>query len=109
MYSNQFWERQPRGAKDTYVVTNNHKYGKAAANGLDLRGLITGQPIKVPRTLVEAYPLSEIDRRVVMSKSVCHLRFLIAVVIWRKHQKCLHRRYKFLVMYMRTGENQIRI
>ena len=46
MYSNQFWERQPRGTKNTYVVTNNHRYGKPPP-WPQLHGLITGQPIKV--------------------------------------------------------------
>lgn len=40
----------------TYVVANNHFQGKAAVNALQLRHMITGQPVKAPEILVEHYP-----------------------------------------------------
>ena len=50
-------------AKVTYVVTNNHFEGKAAVNGLQLKHMITGQPVKVPPQLLKRYwelePISE--------------------------------------------------
>ncbi len=45
-----------RDAKETYVVGNNHNIGKAAVNALELRALISGAPVKVPKSLSEAYP-----------------------------------------------------
>jgi uncharacterized protein YecE (DUF72 family) len=41
---------------DTYVVGNNHNFGKAATNAVELRALICGQPAKAPPSLIEAYP-----------------------------------------------------
>jgi uncharacterized protein YecE (DUF72 family) len=41
---------------DTYVVSNNHNIGKAAANSLEFKSLLTGKPVAVPSTLVEHYP-----------------------------------------------------
>lgn len=50
-------------AKVTYVVTNNHFEGKAAVNGLQLKHMITGHPVKVPPQLLKRYwelePISE--------------------------------------------------
>jgi uncharacterized protein YecE (DUF72 family) len=43
-------------AKDTYVVSNNHTIGKAAVHALDIRALLTGQPVNVPPPLIAAYP-----------------------------------------------------
>jgi hypothetical protein len=37
-------------------MSNNHNFGKAAVNALELRALIYGQPVKAPPSLVEAYP-----------------------------------------------------
>ena len=48
-------------AEVTYVVTNNHFEGKAAVNGLQLKSMIGGRPVKVPETLMKRYAeLSEI-------------------------------------------------
>jgi len=41
---------------DTYVVGNNHNFGKAAVNAVELRALIFGEPAKAPPSLIEAYP-----------------------------------------------------
>jgi len=41
---------------DTYVVSNNHNFGKAAVNAAELRALIFGKPAKAPPLLIEAYP-----------------------------------------------------
>jgi uncharacterized protein YecE (DUF72 family) len=35
-------------ATNTYVVGNNHNFGKAAVNALELRALIHGEPVKAP-------------------------------------------------------------
>ncbi len=43
-------------AKETYVITNNHYKGKAAANALMLQALVTGRTAKAPETLVKEYP-----------------------------------------------------
>jgi uncharacterized protein YecE (DUF72 family) len=40
----------------TYVIANNHFEGKAAANGLQLKYMLTGCKVKAPETLVERYP-----------------------------------------------------
>ncbi len=41
---------------DTYVVGNNHNFGKAAVNAVELRALIFGEPVKAPPLLIKAYP-----------------------------------------------------
>lgn len=43
-------------AQDTFVVTNNHYKGKAAANAVMLKSLVTGAKADAPPQLVEAYP-----------------------------------------------------
>jgi uncharacterized protein YecE (DUF72 family) len=43
-------------AKVTFVVTNNHFEGKAAVNALQLRHMISDQPVKVPPQLLKNYP-----------------------------------------------------
>lgn len=42
-------------SKVTYVVTNNHFEGKAVVNALQLKHLITQQPVKVPHQLLKTY------------------------------------------------------
>jgi uncharacterized protein YecE (DUF72 family) len=45
------------GAHDeTYVVTNNHFEGKAVANALEIRQLLSGTAVDAPAELVERYP-----------------------------------------------------
>jgi uncharacterized protein YecE (DUF72 family) len=39
-----------------YIITNNHFQGKAIANALQLINLISGQPVRVPETLLAHYP-----------------------------------------------------
>jgi len=43
-------------AEVTYVVANNHFQGKAPANALQLKSMITGQKVRVPEPLVKRYP-----------------------------------------------------
>jgi uncharacterized protein YecE (DUF72 family) len=43
-------------AEETFVVTNNHYKGKAAANALMLKSLVTGKKSEAPETLRNAYP-----------------------------------------------------
>ena len=43
-------------AEKTFVVANNHFKGKAAANSLELRSMLTGKRVPAPRSLVETYP-----------------------------------------------------
>ncbi len=45
-----------RQAEVTYVITNNHFEGKAVANALQLASLISGNPVRVPESLVARYP-----------------------------------------------------
>jgi uncharacterized protein YecE (DUF72 family) len=45
-----------RQAEVTYVIANNHFEGKAVANALELKSLLTGQKVRVPETLAERYP-----------------------------------------------------
>lgn len=40
----------------TFVVANNHFQGKAAANALQLKHMITGKLVKAPEMLVKSYP-----------------------------------------------------
>jgi uncharacterized protein YecE (DUF72 family) len=40
----------------TFVVANNHFQGKAAVNALQLKHLITGNPVRAPEQLVRRYP-----------------------------------------------------
>jgi len=42
--------------KKTFVFTNNHYRGQAAANALQLRFLIEGRKISAPASLVQTYP-----------------------------------------------------
>lgn len=42
-------------AKVTFVVTNNHFEGKAAVNALQLKHMITEEPVKIPPQLLKRY------------------------------------------------------
>ncbi len=42
--------------RTTYVVTNNHFRGQAVVNALQIVSLVSGQPAKVPETLLQHYP-----------------------------------------------------
>jgi len=44
-----------RGVSEVYVVNNNHFEGKAAANVAMLEAQVTGQRVRLPEPLVEAY------------------------------------------------------
>ncbi|HEX6575748.1 MAG TPA: DUF72 domain-containing protein [Gemmatimonadaceae bacterium] len=43
-------------AEETFVVTNNHYKGKAAANALMLKSMVSGKKSEAPETLRETYP-----------------------------------------------------
>jgi uncharacterized protein YecE (DUF72 family) len=43
----------------TYVITNNHFEGQAAANALELISILLDAPVRAPEQLVEAYPRLE--------------------------------------------------
>src|SRR5581483_2892486 len=43
-------------AEKTFVVTNNHYKGKAAANAVELKRMLGQRPVKAPATLIETYP-----------------------------------------------------
>ena len=45
-----------KDARETYVVTNNHNLGKAAANAIELSALLLDEPIDPPEQLVRTYP-----------------------------------------------------
>jgi uncharacterized protein YecE (DUF72 family) len=40
----------------TYVITNNHFEGKAVANALELKSLLVGREVRVPKTMLARYP-----------------------------------------------------
>jgi len=40
----------------TFVLANNHPKGQAAANALELKGMLSGKKVKAPPSLVKAYP-----------------------------------------------------
>lgn len=43
-------------AKDTYVLTNNHNFGKSAVNALQLISILNASLVPAPPTLIERYP-----------------------------------------------------
>jgi len=43
-------------AQTTYVITNNHYQGRAGANALELKSMLSGQRVKAPPDLLETYP-----------------------------------------------------
>ena len=49
-------ENVAKKAQVTFVVANNHFEGKAPANALELRSMISGNKVKVPPTLANVYP-----------------------------------------------------
>ena len=49
-------EQVAQKAEVTFVVANNHFQGKAAVNALQLKRLMTGDPVKAPETLARVYP-----------------------------------------------------
>lgn len=61
-------ENVARKAKVTFVVANNHFEGKAPANALELRAMISGKKVKAPETLVRTYPqletIADVEREV---------------------------------------------
>ncbi len=54
-----------RKSGKVYVITNNHYRGQAMANALQIRNMITGEKVDVPKLLLEKYPvLREIVRAI---------------------------------------------
>jgi uncharacterized protein YecE (DUF72 family) len=43
-------------AQTTYVITNNHYQGRAGANALELKSMLSGKRVKAPPELLETYP-----------------------------------------------------
>jgi len=43
-------------AQTTYVVTNNHYQGRAGVNALELKSMLSGERVKAPPALLDAYP-----------------------------------------------------
>jgi uncharacterized protein YecE (DUF72 family) len=58
-------EAVAKKAEVTFVVANNHFQGKAPANALELRSMLTGEKVKAPETLVKTYPRLEAIAEVV--------------------------------------------
>lgn len=46
-----------KGAKDTYVTSNNHNVGKGPANALEIAPMLGSREVDAPPTLIEAYPV----------------------------------------------------
>src|SRR5581483_8788837 len=46
-------------AEVTFVATNNHPRGQAAANAVELKSLLSGEKVSAPETLVKTYPVLE--------------------------------------------------
>ncbi|MEO5937310.1 MAG: DUF72 domain-containing protein [Terriglobales bacterium] len=44
-------------AEKTFVITNNHYKGQAAANALEIKQLLSGKKVDAPPQLVETYPV----------------------------------------------------
>ncbi|HET9698486.1 MAG TPA: DUF72 domain-containing protein [Terriglobales bacterium] len=63
-------ENVAKKADVTFVVANNHFEGKAPANALELRSMLTGGKVKAPEMLVQTYPrLREISEIVPETKT----------------------------------------
>lgn len=63
-------EKVAKKADVTFVVANNHFEGKAPANALELRSMLTGSKVKAPEMLVQTYPrLKEVVEVVAQQKS----------------------------------------
>jgi uncharacterized protein YecE (DUF72 family) len=58
-------ESVAKKADVTFVVANNHFEGKAPANALELRSMISGEKVKAPEMLVKTYPRLEAIAEVV--------------------------------------------
>jgi len=43
--------------KETYVVANNHNFGKAAVNALELMSMLEARKVKAPAPLINTYPV----------------------------------------------------
>lgn len=46
-----------RKSGKVYVITNNHYRGQAMANALQIRNMITGEKVDVPKVLLDKYPV----------------------------------------------------
>ncbi|MBI4456463.1 MAG: DUF72 domain-containing protein [Acidobacteria bacterium] len=43
-------------SRNTYVILNNHRNAQAATNALELKSMVTGKKVTVPKTLLNRYP-----------------------------------------------------
>ncbi len=59
-------ENVAKKAEVTFVVANNHFEGKAPANALELKSMLSGKKVRAPELLVDRYPrlkpIAEVDR-----------------------------------------------
>lgn len=49
--------KMAESADRIFVIANNHYKGQGAANALQLRNMLTGEPVDVPPSLQETYPM----------------------------------------------------
>jgi len=63
LYSDERLERLERRALEmskktekTFVIANNHPKGQAAVNALQLKSMLSGKKVKVPDSLIHAFP-----------------------------------------------------
>ncbi len=53
-----------RNSNRVFIITNNHYRGQALANALQIKNLVTGEKLDIPRSLLKTYPaLEEIVRK----------------------------------------------
>jgi len=48
-----------RKSSKVFVITNNHYQGQAVANALQIRNLLTGEKLEIPRLLLKKFPVLE--------------------------------------------------
>jgi uncharacterized protein YecE (DUF72 family) len=48
-----------RNSNRVFIITNNHYRGQALANALQIKNLVTGEKLDIPRSLLKTYPVLE--------------------------------------------------
>lgn len=48
-----------RKSDRVFIITNNHYRGQALANALQIKNMVTGEKLDIPRTLLRQYPVLE--------------------------------------------------
>jgi uncharacterized protein YecE (DUF72 family) len=48
-----------RNSNRVFVITNNHYRGQALANALQIKNMVTGEKLDIPRALLKTYPVLE--------------------------------------------------